>query len=88
VAEETRQAIIRGSNLRENEEDLKLKEKAERCDRGKVKNADPGHFERMYYVIYTLLSPSVHLNIEGLDVFVSQNELGKYSFNDGDDGNF
>lgn len=65
-----------------------LQEKSRLCEEGKVKNAEPGSFERMYSLIYRHLSPVAHLNIDGLQSFVGQDKYGKLFFHDGDDENF
>ncbi len=65
-----------------------LNMKAALCDEGPVKNAEQGHFRRMYSLIYRYLSPFAHLNIEGLQAFVGQDEMGNVYFHDGDDMDF
>lgn len=65
-----------------------LQDKAKLCEEGEVKNSEPGSFERMYSLIYRQLSPIAHLNIEGLQEFVGQDEYGKIFFHDGDSGDF
>ena len=65
-----------------------LQEKAKLCEEGEVKNSDPGGFERMYSLIYRQLSPVAHLNIEGLQAFIEQDEYGKIFFHDGGNGDF
>src|SRR3989344_1515544 len=65
-----------------------LQEKCRLCEEGKVKNAEKGSFERMYSLIYRYLSPVAHLNIEGLQAFVGQDESKKIFFHDGDDEDF
>ncbi len=87
-AEVQRKAILKGNNLVQTEQDPDLKSKAVKCDKASIKNVEPGHFERMYTVIYRQLSPASHLDIEGLQVFVNQKETGKYIFDDGNDGDF
>ena len=42
----------------------------------------------MYSLIYRQLSPVVHLNIEGLQEFIGQDEYGKIFFHEGDSGDF
>jgi len=65
-----------------------LQDKVRLCEKGKVKNAEKGGFERMYSLIYRQLSPVAHLNIEGLQAFIGQDEYGKMFFHDGNDGDF
>ncbi len=65
-----------------------LKYKAQLCEKGEVKNSEPGDFERMYSLIYRQLSPVAHLNIEGLQAFIEQDEYGKIFFHEGDNGDF
>lgn len=65
-----------------------LQGKARLCEDGEVKNAEKGSFERMYSLIYRLLSPVAHLNIEGLQAFIGQDKYGKIFFHDGNDGDF
>lgn len=81
-----RQAILRAnSNLSGTKH---LRDKAKLCEEGEVKNSEPGSFERMYSLIYRQLSPVAHLNIEGLQEFIGQDEYGKIFFHDGDNGDF
>lgn len=81
-----RQAILRANpNLTGTKH---LQEKAKLCEEGQVKNAEPGGFERMYSLIYRQLSPVAHLNREGLQEFVGQDNYGKIFFHDGDNGDF
>ena len=65
-----------------------LQDKAKLCEEGEVKNSEPGSFERIYSLIYRQLSPVAHLNIEGLQTFVEQDEYGKIFFHEGDNGDF
>ena len=65
-----------------------LQDKAKLCEEGEVKNSEPGSFERMYSLIYRQLSPVAHLNIEGLQAFIGQDEYGKIFFHEGDNGDF
>jgi len=83
-AKEKKQNILKGNNLKKDIRELCLKEKAIKCDQAHIKNAEAGHFERMYHVIYRQLSPSTHLNIGGLQRFVNQSDNGKCTFSDGD----
>ena len=83
-AEKEKQAVLKGSHLDENVPELSLKDKAIKCDQASIKDAEKGHFERIYHVIYRQLSPSTHLNIGGLQNFVEQDEEGRYTFSDGD----
>ena len=81
-----RQAILRANpNLKGTKH---LQDKAKLCEEGEVKNSEPGGFERMYSLIYRQLSPVAHLNIEGLQTFVEQDEYGKIFFHEGDNGDF
>lgn len=65
-----------------------LQEKAKSCDAGLVGNAEPGHFQRMYSLIYRQLSPVTHLNVEGFQEFVEKNDYGDIVFSDNDDDDF
>jgi len=85
-AQREQQAILLGNNLNEKEKDVGLKDKAIKCDQEFTGEIDKGHFERMYAIIYRQLSPTSHLNLEGLQTFVDQDEVGKYLFSDQDDG--
>ena len=87
-AEIQRKAILKGNNLKISDQDLDLKSKALKCDDGAIKNADNGHFERMYTVIYRQLSPPSHLKVEGIQTFVNKGETGEYVFDNGTDGIF
>ena len=87
-AEVERQAILKGNNLQKNNQDLDLKSKAIKCDQASIRDIEKGHFERMYHLIFRQLSPTTHLNIEGLQTFLSKKETEEYLFSDGDDGNF
>ncbi|MBI2109528.1 MAG: hypothetical protein HYT93_05200 [Parcubacteria group bacterium] len=79
---ECRKAILRANpNLSGTKH---LQEKARLCEKGEVKNAEPGYFERMYSVIYRQLSPITHLNIAGFQAFIKQDKYGKNLFHDGD----
>jgi hypothetical protein len=81
-----RQAILRvNPNLSGTKH---LREKAKLCEEGEVKNSEPGGFERMYSLIYRQLSLVAHLNIEGLQAFMGQDEYRKIFFHDGDNGDF
>lgn len=81
-----RQAILRANpNLSGTKH---LQEKAKLCEEGEVKNSEPGSFERMYSLIYKQLSPVAHLNIEGLQSFIGQDEYGKIFFHEGGNGDF
>ena len=71
-AVEFRAAVIRGNNLSENIKEPGLKDKAIKCDQAAIKGVEPGHFERMYHLVYRQLSPSTHLNIAGLQGFVEE----------------
>ena len=51
-------------------------------------SARHGSFERMYSLVYRQLSPLAHLNLEGLQEFVGQDEYGKIFFHDGGSTNF
>lgn len=87
-AEKQRKAVIRGNDLRENDKEPNLKQKAILCDKAYLKNIERGHFERMYQVIYRQLSSTLHLSVEGVQMFVDQDNTGKYIFHDGDKGEF
>jgi hypothetical protein len=65
-----------------------LQQKARLCEVGLVKNAEKGQFEKMYTLIYRYLSPVAHLNIEGLQAFIDQDEFGAVFFHDGNDEAF
>ncbi len=85
-AENYRKGILRANNLRDNDQDPDVKSKTIKCDEQALCDVEPGHFGRMYSIIYRQLSSPAHLNVEGLQTFVTQNDAGKYIFNDGDDG--
>ena len=87
-AEKQRKGILRANSLKDTDQDLDLKSKTAKCDETAIENVEPGHFGRMYSVIYRQLSAPSHLNIDGLQTFVTQNDTGKYIFDDGDDGEF
>ena len=57
-----------------------LQDKAKLCEKAKLRIQSQVASERMYSLIYRQLSPVVHLNIEGLQEFIGQDEYGKYSF--------
>ena len=82
------QSVIKGSGLTEKEVPLDLMAKAIKCDQAKVSGAEPGHFERMYEVIYRQLSQPSHMSIDGLHNYVDRDESGKYLFAEDDDGDF
>ena len=82
-----RQAILKGNSLKETDQELDLLSKAIKCDEAHIKNAESGHFQRMYHIIFRQLSPTAHLNIEGIQTFVDEKEAGKYLFTDSDDRN-
>lgn len=84
--EEYLKGILRANNLTKKNQDPDLKAKTTKCDEAAHEKIEPGHFGRMYSVIYRQLSSPVHLNIEGLQTFVRQYNDGKYIFDDGDDG--
>ncbi|MBU1558129.1 hypothetical protein KKC45_04165 [Patescibacteria group bacterium] len=85
-AEVKRKTILRCNNLQKNDMDLDLRSKAIKCDKKYIDNIEKGHFERMYHIIYRQLSPTAHLNIEGIQSFVDENEKGEYSFSDRGNG--
>lgn len=85
-ARREQQAIMRANNLGEKEKPLGLKDKAIACDREDVKNAEPGSFQRMYSIIYRQLSPTAHLDVEGLQYFVDKKDDSTLVFTDGDGG--
>jgi hypothetical protein len=87
-AEVERQAIMKGNNLNENDKESDLKSKAVKCDQASIDGIEKGHFERMYHIIFRQLSPTTHLNVEGIQTFLSKNDKGEYLFSDGDDGDF
>ena len=87
-SETERQAIMKGNNLSEKDKAIDLKSKAIKCDKEYSKEAEKGHFERLYTIIYRQLSPPSHLNIERIQVFINQRETGEYLFSDGEDNNF
>lgn len=87
-AKKQREAILRGNNLKENDEDLDLKSKAIKCDKASLDGVEKGHFERMYHLIFRQLSSTTHLNIEGIQTFISEPEAGKYLFSDDGNGDF
>jgi hypothetical protein len=88
LQEERRDSVVRGNPGLERVRKVYLKEKAEACDDGSVKNAENGHFGRMYSLIYRQLSPVSHLNGEGLEEFMGEDAEGKIIFSDEDSGDF
>lgn len=76
------EAILLSNSLTDADRDPVLIEKATRCDEAKIKGASPGHFVMMYQMVYRLLSPYVHLDIQGLENFISKDEAEKYYFNE------
>jgi len=85
-ADKELQGILKGNNLLQKDQELDLKSKAIKCDQENIKNIDRGHFERIYHLIFRQLSPTSHLNVEGIQTFMSQKETGENLFSDGDDG--
>ena len=83
-----RVAVVKGNPGLEKIKKVHLNQKAEACDTESVKNAEAGHFSRMYSLIYRQLSPVSHLNGEGLEEFMGQDEDGKIVFSDEDNGDF
>jgi hypothetical protein len=83
-----RTEILNGNPNLQKIKKVHLSEKARLCDEGQVKGAEKGHFGRMYSLIYRQLSPVAHLNVEGLQNFVEQDQSGKQFFSDGDEGDF
>ena len=86
--EEYRAGILRGNPSIQGLKKVHLQEKAKACDEGSVKNAEGGHFQRMYSLIYRQLSPVAHLNVEGLQEFMGQDDSGKVFFSDEDNSDF
>lgn len=76
------QGILRGNNLQQNQKDLDLRAKVLKCDK-EFKGAEAGYFEKMYILIYRQLSAATHLDIEGLQMFVTEDRPAEYSFGDG-----
>lgn len=87
-AETYRKKILKGNNLKENDQDLDLKAKAEKCDNLFLDGVEKGHFELMYQIIFRKLSSESHLNIEGIQTFISESETRKYLFSNNDNGDF
>jgi hypothetical protein len=73
-----RSAIIKKYNLTDQDKDPKLIKKTKLCDTAKIPDAEPGHFELMYHLVYRQLSPFVHLDIEGIDHFINKDQSGNY----------
>ncbi len=88
IQEVSRQAVLKGNPGLQEMNKVKLRTKAELCDESKVEGAEHGHYSRMYSLIYRMLSPIAHLNVEGLQAFVGQDDHGKNFFEDGEDGDF
>jgi hypothetical protein len=82
-AESQRKNVMAKNNILLEERDLSLEAKAVKCDKEYTGNIEKGHFERIYTVIYRYLSPFTHLDIEGLDMFVSKKDASQYLFHDG-----
>lgn len=87
-AQKQQTKIVNINNLKDTDRDPDLKSKTVDCDAAVIKTAEPGHFGRMYSVVYRQLSAPSHLNIDGLQTFVTQDSDGNYLFDDGDDGDF
>lgn len=75
-----RSAIIKGNNLTDQDKDPDLLEKTKLCDKAKIPDAEPGHFELMYHLVYRQLSSFVHLDIQGIESFTNKDESGNYFF--------
>lgn len=73
-------SISQPNDLRKDDKDPKLIEKAKACDSEDINEAEPRHFQGMYELVYRYLSPYVHLNIQGLQAFVVKNDAGKLVF--------
>lgn len=86
-ASRKRKDIIDLNHLTEKDVELDLKSKAIKCDEVKATGAEPGHFERMYTIIYRQLSPAAHFGVEGLQMFVKE-DADKYLFYESVDGDF
>ncbi len=86
--EERRDAVVKGNPSMEKIKKVHLFEKAKACDDEQLQNTEPGHFGKMYSLIYRQLSPVSHLNGEGLDEFMEEGENGKIVFTDADSGEF
>lgn len=87
-AAERRKNIVELNHLASKDKDPDLISKAIKCDEATIPGVEQGHFQKMYSTIYRQLSPASHLNIEGVQTFVSRNETGEYLFDDGSDGDF
>ncbi len=85
-AKKQREAILRGNNLKETDKELDLKSKAIKCDQAALDGVEKGHFEQIYNLMFRQLSPTTHLNIEGIQTFITETEAGKYSFSDSGNG--
>ncbi len=75
-----RTAIIKGNDLVDKDKDPDLIDKTILCDDAKIPDAEPGHFELMYHLIYRQLSSFVHLDIQGIESFTNKDENGTYFF--------
>lgn len=75
----TKDNIVKSNNISDGDKKIGLADMAIKNDQAKVSNAPEGHFEKMYHLIYRQLSPSVHLDVLGLESF-TDNINGEYTF--------
>jgi len=68
------QAVLKGNNIKDNDCELNLYDKAIKCDGEQVKNAEGGHFEKMYIINYGYLCSSAHLDLDGLQAFITEKQ--------------
>jgi hypothetical protein len=77
--EATRSSIIRSNSLDDNDKDIRsLEDMAKECDKVKLENAVPGHFQQMYNLEYRYLSPIAHLNMEGLESLIEIDAINNF----------
>ncbi len=86
--EEKRQKLLKSNLLTNKDKDPTLLKKAEKCDEEKMSDIDAGHFERMYHTIYRQLSPTTHLNAQGIQMFIDKKDMETHLFYDGKNGDF
>lgn len=79
ITEKQKEAVLRANHGLEKIKKLKLRHKAELCDGGQVKNSEPGHFGRMYSLIYRQLSPIYSVNFNKQCYFTRSTSEGDFS---------
>lgn len=67
-------AVLKGNNIKDNDCELNLYDKAIKCDGEQVTNAEGGHFEKMYIINYGYLCSSAHLDLDGLQAFITEKQ--------------